>query len=272
MRADVGLPAADGAQTAAAAPVSQDVGLGGAWDRSLTGLRALDQRAADVAFRIVTANAALCSDLAPQSGLVLQTALEYGPHLRAAAKTAFHLDDRPAVEAVARASPAAAAGLRTDDILLAIDDQPLVIAAPPEDGGLDTRPATFAPVEAAQARLGEALRRGTAAVTVQRRQQTLRFEMAGQPGCAYDAQVLPGPDLSASADGRHVFISAALVSYARSDDMLALVLGHEFAHDVLHHHRHWIRSAWPARRSETWGRRRRACGWRRRRRTMSAST
>ena len=52
---------------------------------------------------------------------------------------------------------------------------------------------------------------------------------------AYDAQVLPDSGLSASADGRHVFISSALASYARSDDMLALVLGHEFAHDVLHH-------------------------------------
>jgi hypothetical protein len=237
MRADVGLPAVDAARAAAAAAGSQDVGLGGAWDRSLTGLRALDQRVADVAFRIVTANADLCSDQAPQSGLVLQTALEYGPRLRAAAKTAFQLDDRPAVEAVAKASPAATAGLRTDDILLAIDDQPLTVAAPPEDGRPDTRPATYAPVEAAQARLAEALRRGTATVTVQRGPQTLRLAMAGQTGCAYDAQVLPGPGLSSSADGRHVFISAALVSYVRSDDMLALVLGHEFAHDVLHHHR-----------------------------------
>ena len=83
---------------------------------------------------------------------------------------------------------------------------------------------------------------------MQRGPQILRLELAGRPGCAYDAQVLPGPDLSASADGRHVFISAALVGYARSDDMLALVLGHEFAHDVLHHH-HRLDQAGVARRA-----------------------
>jgi hypothetical protein len=211
--------------------------VGGAWDRSLAGLRALDQRVADVAYRIVTANVALCSDQAPQTGLVLQTALEYGPRLRAAAETAFRLDDRPAVEAVAAASPAALAGLHSDDIVLAIDDQPLTVFPSPLPGRPDTRPATYGPVESAQARLAEAIGRGAAAITVQRGPRTLRLEIASQPGCAYDAQVLPGPDLSASADGRHVFISAALVSYARSDNMLALVLGHEFAHDVLHHHR-----------------------------------
>ena len=237
MRADVALPAADEAEAPSASPASQDVGLGGAWDRSLAGLRALDQRVADVAYRIVTANVALCTERAPQTGLVLQTALEYGPRLRAAAEAAFHIDDRPAIEAVAAASPAALAGLRTDDIVLAVDDQPLAADQPAEPGRPDTRPATYAPVEAAQARIAQALRSGAAAITVRRGQQTLRFEIAGQPGCAYDAQVLPGPNLSASADGRHVFISAALVSYARSDDMLALVLGHEFAHDVLHHHR-----------------------------------
>ena len=42
--------------------------------------------------------------------------------------------------------------------------------------------------------------------------------------------------MSASADGRHVFISTAMVDYAQSDDMLALALGHEFAHDLLRHH------------------------------------
>jgi hypothetical protein len=234
MRADVALPATHAAE--AGQPASRDVGLGGAWDRSLTGLRAQDQRVANVAYRIVTASVALCSDLAPQSGLVLQNALEYGPRLRPAAMATFHLDDRTAVEAIAAGSPAASAGLRTDDILLAVDNQPLA-ASPTPQPVPDFRPATYAPIEATQARITDALRRGTASITVQRGQVQLRLDIIGQPGCAYDAQVLPGPGLSASADGRHVFISSAMVSYARSDDMLALVLGHEFAHDVLHHHR-----------------------------------
>jgi len=232
----VRLPAAHPSAPAAAAPTTQDIGLGGGWDRSLAGLRTQDQRVADVAYRIVTASVALCADQAPQAGLVLQNALEYSPRLRAAAKAALHLDDRPAVEAIAASSPAALAGVQPDDVLLAIDDQPLPLpSASQAPGRPDARPATYAPIEAAQARLTEALRGGGATITLRRGDATLRLGIVGQPGCAYDAQVLPGPRLSASADGRHVFISAALVDYARSDDMLALVLGHEFAHDVLRH-------------------------------------
>jgi Zn-dependent protease with chaperone function len=231
----VRLPAAE---PGASAPATGDIGLGGGWDRSLAGLRAQDQRVADVAYRIVTANAALCADQAPQAGLVLQNALEYSPRLRAAAKAAFHLDDRPAVEAVAAQSPAALAGVRPDDVLLAIDDRPLApSAASTEPERPDTHPASYAPIEAAQASLTEALKAGGATITLRRGDATLRLAIVGEPGCAYDAQVLPGPRLGASADGRHVFISAALVDYARSDDMLALVLGHEFAHDVLRHRR-----------------------------------
>jgi hypothetical protein len=59
--------------------------------------------------------------------------------------------------------------------------------------------------------------------------------LVGRTGCAYDAEVLPGEALNASADGRHVFITTALVRYAATPDALALVLGHEFAHDLLHH-------------------------------------
>jgi hypothetical protein len=237
LRPEVSLPAAESPAAAPALPTSRDVGLGGAWDSSLAGLRAADQRVADVAYRIVTANVALCADQAPQSGLLLQDTLEFSPHLRAAATAAFHLDERPTIEVVAAQSPAARAGLRPDDVVLAIDDQPLASPAPPAASGSDTRAATYALIETAQAHIAEALGGGGATITVRRGDATLRLGLVGAPGCAYDAQVLPGPGLTASADGRHVFISAALVSYARSDDMLALVLGHEFAHDVLRHRR-----------------------------------
>jgi hypothetical protein len=237
LRPEVRLPAAEAAAAAPALPTSRDVGLGGAWDKSLAGLRAADQRVADVGYRIVTANVALCADQTPQAGLVLQDRLEFSPRLRSAASAAFHLDEQPTVEVVAAQSPAARAGVRPDDVLLAIDDQPLTPPRPPAASDPDTRPASYAAIEAAQASIARALSRGGATLTLRRGDATLRLTVVGQPGCGYDAQVLPGRGLTASADGRHVFVSAALVSYARSDDMLALVLGHEFAHDVLRHRR-----------------------------------
>jgi hypothetical protein len=219
-----------------AAGTSSPAPAAGGWDNTLSGLRQADQRVADIAYRIVTANAALCSDVKPQTGLVLQTALQYSPRLRPQIEAAFHIDDRAAIEAVAAGSPAADAGLHRDDILVAVNDQPIAADGPPAPSGADEAPASYAPVENAVAALDAALIHGPARLRVRRGEDQMEVVLTPRPGCAYDAQVLPGPDLNASADGRHVFISAALVDYARSDDMLALVLGHEFAHDVLRHH------------------------------------
>jgi hypothetical protein len=217
------------------APSTAALGLGGRWDSSLAGLRAQDQRVADVAYRIVTANAALCTDLAPQTGLVLQSALQFSPRLRPQAEAFFHIDDRPAVEAIAAGGPAASAGLQLNDIVVAVDGETLPRETPPQVGE-DDRAESYQPVARALARIGAALAQGPVRLTIQRGVATAQVTMQRQMGCAYDAQVIPGPQLNASADGRHVFISSGLVSYARSDDMLALVLGHEFAHDVMHHH------------------------------------
>jgi hypothetical protein len=206
-----------------------------AWDRSLEGLRRDDQRVADVAFRLATANVELCSDIAPLSGLVLQSALQYGPRVRPAARAMFGLDDRPQVEAVAAGSPAAAAGLAPGDILVAVDDALLSPPQAPPPGASDDRPATFAPLAEAYARLVGALARGPTRLTLLRGGARLAATVGSQPGCAYDMQVIPGDGLTASADGRHVFISTAMVGFADTDARLALVLGHELAHDLLHH-------------------------------------
>jgi beta-barrel assembly-enhancing protease len=237
MPAQVSLPAVEAGEKGQVTPPTKDIGLGGAWDRSLAGLRLQDQRVEDIAYRLVTANIALCADRTSQTGIVLQSALGYSPRLRPAAEATFHIDERPAIEAVATGSPAAVAGLRQDDIVLSVDDQPLSAPSAPPIDIPDSRPATYAPIELANARIAEAVQAGGASITVLRGQEVKRLPLTGEPGCDYDAQVLPGPGLTASADGRHVFVSTAIVSYARSDDMLALILGHEFAHDVLHHHR-----------------------------------
>jgi hypothetical protein len=205
-----------------------------AWDRSLEGLRADDQRVADVAFRLATANAGLCTDVRPLTGLVLQSALEYSPRLRPAAEAMFRLGDRPAVEAVATGSPAAVAGFQPDDAIEAVNGE-AVPRAPGSPAGPDDRPETYQPVSDALRDITDALASGPARVTVVRAGAEATLTLYGRTGCAYDAQVIPGPGLTASADGRHVFISTEMVGYARSDDTLALILGHEYAHDLLHH-------------------------------------
>jgi Zn-dependent protease with chaperone function len=204
-------------------------------DRSLEGLARDDQRVADVSFRLATANAELCSDIAPLTGLVLQSGLEYRPGVRSAADAMFHMGDRPQVEVVAAGSPAAAAGVLPGDVVLAVNGAPLPVPAPDLQSGDDTRPATDAPVAEAQQRLEGALATGPARLRLLRDGAAVEATLRGQEGCAYAARVFPDGRLTASADGRQVFVSTAMVGFADTDARLALVLGHELAHDLLHH-------------------------------------
>ena len=196
----------------------------------LTRLREQDQRVAGIAFRITTANVSLCSDRGPQTGLVLQSALQYGPRLRAAAERVFGIDARPSVEAVVPASPADRAGLRTGDVILTVGGQTL--ATPPTD-----QAPSYAAVEAVVSSLERALARGTVRLTVARAGAIATIDLSAEQGCAFDAQVIPSREVNASADGSHVFVSTGLLRYANDDADLAVVLGHEFAHDLMHHRR-----------------------------------
>jgi hypothetical protein len=196
----------------------------------LTRLREQDLRVAEIAFRITTANLSLCTDRGPQTGLVFQSALQYGPRLRATAERVFGIDARPSVETLVPGGPADHAGLKSGDIILAIDGE--AVASPPADGA-----SSYAPVEATLNRLDRALAKGAARLTIQRGAATETVELGSVEGCAYDAQAIPSRELNASADGNHVFVTTGLLRYANDDADLAVVLGHEFAHNVLHHRR-----------------------------------
>ncbi|NEX92344.1 M48 family metallopeptidase [Caulobacter sp. 17J65-9] len=216
-------------QLALAAPLRDDVAV----ERraALEQLRRQDLRVATVAHRIVTASAGLCQDTGPVAGWVLHDLRQYGPNLRDEARAHFGLDEAaPSLLGVVQDGPAARAGLQADDVLLAVNGQTLASPA-----GKPKVQGDYAPMEAALARLDAAMRAGPVELTVRRSGVELTVVLAPVTACAYDAQLIPSEQLNASADGRHVFVTTAMADYAKTDDELAIVLGHEFAHDVLRH-------------------------------------
>lgn len=54
-------------------------------------------------------------------------------------------------------------------------------------------------------------------------------------GCNYPIKLLDGDDVNAFADGSAVYINSGLLRFVESDDELALVIGHELAHNLLGH-------------------------------------
>ena len=197
-------------------------------DQGLLAMRALDRRVATIGHRLAVANLDLCAARAWLPGFAVHDLSQYGVDFRPAAIRAFGLDAGPGVLAVAADGPAERAGLRADDILLALDGQ-----APPQ--GQARRGRSFDRMELILAALDTAFADGRATLEVGRGGARLAIPIAADEGCASRFQLIPGRSLNARADGRYVQVTGAIAEYVQDDAELAAVLAHEFAHNVLGH-------------------------------------
>lgn len=224
--AALGVAACGGSQ--ASAPLSE-AGAADAANR-LSSLTDLDQAVARVAWRLSESNADLCPVVRQSAGWALHAANQYSTELRPVAEQRFGLrGDLPGVLAAPPGSPADRAGLRTGDLIVAVAGAPL-------NEGSRQAPPRYAGLAANIARLDDALSRGPAALTVQRGDARLNLTLTPRRACGYEVQLDPSDELNAQADGRRLFISTAMARFAASDDELAIILGHELAHNVLGHH------------------------------------
>jgi len=195
----------------------------------LTVLSELDTRVNAVGYRLALSNVALCPDTGPATGLLLHAESQYSGYLRPAARTRWALDgDLPGIAAIAPDSPAAKAGLEVGDLLLSANGNPFAPGEP-------DRPATFEGLAANIAMLDAALAAGEVRLVVRRSGLEREFTLSPVTACAYVFQVDPSTELNARADGKRVFVATAMAVFAETDDDLAVILGHEMAHNVLEH-------------------------------------
>lgn len=195
----------------------------------LTALTALDQRVARVAQRLSENNADLCPAVRLAAGWALHSASQYSNELRPLVQSRFGLEgDLPGVLSAPPTSAAADAGLREGDLILAVDGTTL------NPGPVRTTPA-FEGLAANVAILDSALAGGATRLDIRRGGERLNVTVEPHRACGYDVQLNPSDELNARADGRRLYISTALAGFTRSDDELALILGHELAHHVLRH-------------------------------------
>ena len=124
--------------------------------------------------------------------------------------------------AVARGTPAARAGLRDGDEVLALDNWPV----PRQRDGY----------VAARDRMGELVQqRRPIRVTYRRAGRMAQTTVMPQLACSYGISVANSDAVNAFANGRAVMVTRGLVDYLQSDDELALVIGHEIAHNIRGH-------------------------------------
>lgn len=194
-------------------------------ERSLEALRGVDLRLATIAYRLTTANAPLCRDLQPTPGWALHAVDQYDAATVPAARKVFGFAAPVAVEAVVKRGPAARAGIAADDALVAIAGAPL--AGPGKGQGSATRDAALAQVAAQPA--GRAL-----SLTVRHRDVDRVVTIPASPGCRSAFEVLLGPGMAATSDGRTVQVAVRF--FERYDDeQVAVIVAHELAHTILRH-------------------------------------
>lgn len=191
---------------------------------ALRALVAQDLRVAAVGDRL--ARGGLCNARMSNPGVVIQDLAQYAPALRPAARTALQMGAGPTIVAVVPGSAAERAGLSAGDEILAVDG----VAPPP---ARDDR--RFARVEATEALIEAGLARRAVTLRIRRDGALAERTVPSVTGCASRFQLQPGTRLNASADGRYVQVSGALVEFVANDDELALVMAHELAHNILGH-------------------------------------
>jgi len=188
-------------------------------------LRGVDLRLATIAHRLVTANVALCRERQPATGAVLHAIDQYDAADRATVRRVFGFPAPVSVEAVVPGS-AAAGALAAGDGVEAVGER--AVPAPGDTGGgagtSATRDAAIALVA------GLPADRPTRWRLADGRTVTL----AASPGCRAAFEVLLGPGLSASSDGRVVQLGVRFFE-RYTDAEIAVVVAHELAHVILRH-------------------------------------
>lgn len=136
------------------------------------------------------------------------------------AQRVYHFNGRLLINLVHPLGPAARAGLTKGDCILAINGEP--IDTLDEQSQIET----FARAQTKQQPLKLKLMRAGLSFEV---------EIRGEILAAYPVQLIHEDMINAFADGRSVMVTEGMMQFANSDNELALVIGHELAHNCLLH-------------------------------------
>lgn len=203
-------PIAAGAQQSGAADI-------------LGAVRDGDVRLTAIGYRLATANAALCDRLEPGTGLQLHSIEQYDAGMRGDARHFFGFDTPVAIEGIIAGSPAARAGLRVNQAIVAIG--PVAVDRAEPTAGSSTQ--RIVQLHAALAALPP-----SAPLLV--RYVAGEASIQPVPACRTRFELKLDNSFEAQADGVMVQIGSRFLDDYDADQVAALV-AHELAHNILHH-------------------------------------
>lgn len=180
--------------------------------------RAEQKRVLSIHHRLSAANLEFCKTTSAAIGAMFETVASYPKEFAAAAR-ASGVGDQPVVAAVLETSPAETAGLKVGDEVVSLNGAPV---KPNAAGVMAVRTA----IADAPGPMTFGVKRGGEALTI---------AVTPEQICGYPI-ALPGEqELNAFADGNWIVIPRGMVRFAALDSELALVIGHEMAHNAMGH-------------------------------------
>jgi membrane-associated protease RseP (regulator of RpoE activity) len=192
---------------------------------SLKALAEADSRLVVIGRKLARGGAGLCSGTVSNPGWTIEDAEQFAPASRREVRAALGLGVFPTVVRVEPGGAAARAGVKAGDEILAVAGQALAEAASRSS-------------RSRQEGIEEAMARGATDVTVERASRPMTVHIAPEPGCPSEFLIGRSRGLrAASSNGTRVTISPEIIEFAASDDELAFVMAHEFAHNILGHNR-----------------------------------
>ncbi len=197
------------------------------------GLAVQDVRLATVGYRLALANRSFCKKTERKPGWVLHDIAQY-PDAEIA-KAAFGFETPIQISGVVANGPAEKAGLLGRDGVMSLQNDEGQLKMP---GFGKVSPAkSYARLSGVLVDIKALLAKNERPVTVTviRANQDRVITVQPETVCASDFQIDTSSGNNAGADGAMVSVSLDLALYAADDAELAMIVAHEFSHNILQH-------------------------------------
>ncbi len=182
--------------------------------RALKAQDAYAERLLNVGHPVLLANADLCPKTRLDLGIMIHSRDSYPKEMRAAASRELAADEAPSVYKVVPDGPADRAGLQVGDRIL-----------------LDDKPAT---AKALRQWLTDQIEEELS-LRVARKGRVENLQLTPDQVCASRLRLRSSAVINAYADGRRITVTTGLMDFVRDDNELALIIGHELAHNTMGH-------------------------------------
>ncbi|WP_233345590.1 M48 family metallopeptidase [Litorimonas taeanensis] len=178
---------------------------------ALTEWDSMAERLLRVGRPILIANEALCPHTGQDMGILTHSFKTYDKRWREASARELGAGEEPSIFHIAIDGPAHKAGLRRGDIIRDENGRALDV--------LDIQQAM----------------REKETLFIDRKGARLPLDVNTVEGCGYGLRLSQNADINAFADGRHITINTGMMEFAESDEELAMIVGHELAHNTMGH-------------------------------------